>query len=170
MTSQFKTLTAMLGGATALITTIVLEITPVYVWNASESVPIGLYRLQPVDNLFVTELVAVQPPEPLATFLDLNGYLPTGVPMLKRVLALPGQAVCRSGLAVSVDAIEMGEARDRDSRSRPLPKWHGCRVVGEGELFVMNWQSANSLDGRYFGFLPASAVIGRALPVWTWED
>jgi conjugative transfer signal peptidase TraF len=170
MTSRLKTMTAMLVGAAALIAPIVLETTPLYVWNASDSVPIGLYRLRPADNLFVTELVAVQPPEPLATFLDLNGYLPTGVPMLKRVLALPGQTVCRSGLAVSVDAIEMGEARDRDGRRRPLPKWRGCRVVGEGELFVMNWQSANSLDGRYFGFLPTSAVIGRAFPVWTWED
>lgn len=170
MTSQFKMLTAMLGGAAALIAPIVLEITPLYVWNASESAPLGLYRLRPVDHLFVTELLAVQPPEPLATFLDLNGYLPAGVPMLKRVLALPGQTVCRSGLTISVDAIEMGEAQERDGRGRPLPKWRGCRVVGEDELFVMNWQSTNSLDGRYFGFLPASAIIGRALPVWTWEN
>jgi conjugative transfer signal peptidase TraF len=170
MTSRLKTMTAVLVGVGALIAPIVLETTPLYVWNASDSVPIGLYRLRPADNLFVTELVAVQPPEPLATFLDLNGYLPTGAPMLKRVLALPGQTVCRSGLAVSVDAIKMGEARDRDGRGRPLPKWRGCRVVGEGELFFMNWQSDSSLDGRYFGFLPASAVIGRAFPVWTWED
>ncbi|MEH2549942.1 conjugative transfer signal peptidase TraF [Bradyrhizobium sp. AZCC 2262] len=170
MISRLRTLAAMFGGAAALIVPVISEIAPVYVWNASESVPVGLYRLQPLDNLFVTELVAVQPPEPLATFLDLNGYLPAGLPMLKRVLALPGQTVCRSGLSLSVDAIEMGEARDRDSRGRPLPKWEGCRVVGEGELFVMNWQSASSLDGRYFGFLPASSVIGRALPVWTWED
>ena len=164
------TLTAMLAVAAALIASTVLETTPLYVWNSSESVPIGLYRLQSADNLFVTELVAVQPPEPLATFLDLNGYLPSGVPMLKRVLALPGQTVCRSGLTLSVDGIVMGEARDRDGRGRPLPKWQGCRVVGEDELFLMNWQSADSLDGRYFGFLPASAVIGRALPVWTWEN
>ena len=170
MTSRFKILTAMLGGAAAIIAPIVLEITPLYVWNVSESVPLGLYRLQPSNNLFVTELVAVQPPEPLATFLDLNGYLPAGLPMLKRVLAIPGQTVCRSGLTLSVDGIVMGEARDRDGRGRPLPKWQGCRVVGEDELFVMNWQSADSLDGRYFGFLPVSAVIGRALPVWTWEN
>ncbi|PIT00677.1 conjugal transfer protein TraF [Bradyrhizobium nitroreducens] len=170
MTSRFKTLTAMLGGAAALVAPIVLEITPSYIWNASESIPIGLYRLRPSNNLFVTELVAVQPPEPLATFLDLNGYLPAGVPMLKRVLALPGQTVCRSGRTLSVDAIEMGEARDRDGRGRPLPRWQGCRVVGDGQLFLMNWQSNDSLDGRYFGFLPSSAVIGRALPLWTWEE
>lgn len=170
MTGRLKTLAASFVAAAALVATIALEPLPLYIWNASASVPIGLYRLRPAQQFHVTELVAVQPPEPLATFLDLNGYLPIGVPMLKRVLALPGQTVCRTGLTISVDAIEMGQARDRDGRGRPLPKWQGCRVIGEGELFVMNWQSTNSLDGRYFGFLPASAVIGRALPVWTWED
>ena len=170
MTGRLKTLTTTFGAAAALVATIILEPLPLYIWNVSASVPIGLYRLRPADRFHVTELVAIHPPEPLAVFLDLNGYLPVGVPMLKRVLALPGQTVCRSGLTISVDAIEMGEARDRDGRGRPLPSWQGCRVVGEGELFLMNWQSDDSLDGRYFGLFPASAVIGRALPVWTGEE
>ncbi|WP_407169264.1 S26 family signal peptidase [Bradyrhizobium sp. ORS 111] len=170
MISKLKIMIAMCGAAAALITTMVLESNPLYIWNGSASVPIGLYRLRPLEKLFVTELVAVLPPEPLATFLDLNGYLPSGVPMLKRVLAVPGQTVCRTGLTISVDGIAVGEARDRDRRGRPLPKWDGCRVVGDAELFLMNWQSDDSLDGRYFGFLPASAVIGRAFPMWTWEE
>ncbi|MDA9545333.1 conjugal transfer protein TraF [Bradyrhizobium sp. CCBAU 45321] len=170
MTGRVKTLTATFGAAAALVATLALEPLPLFIWNASASVPIGLYRLRPTESFHVTELVAVQPPEPLATFLDLNGFLPIGVPMLKRVLALPGQSVCRTGLMISVDDVAMGEAMDRDGRGRPLPKWQGCRVVGDGELFLMNWQSDDSLDGRYFGFLPASAVIGRALPVWTWEE
>jgi type IV secretory pathway protease TraF len=126
--------------------------------------------LQPAGRLAVTELVAVRPPEPLATFLDLNGYLPIGVPMLKRVLALPGQTVCRKELTISVDEIDMGNALSRDSRGRPLPVWQGCQVVGADELFLMNWQSEDSLDGRYFGLFPQSSVIGKALPVWTREE
>ncbi|MDU0960632.1 MAG: S26 family signal peptidase, partial [Bradyrhizobium sp.] len=59
------------------------------------------------------------------------------------------------------------EARERDGRGRPLPIWEGCRVIAEGDVFVMNWQSGDSLDGRYFGPLPSSAVIGKAVPVWT---
>jgi conjugative transfer signal peptidase TraF len=139
-------------------------------WNASNSVPIGLYRVRPVTQLTVTELVAVQPPDLLAVFLDLNGYLPIGVLMLKRVLALPGQTVCRNGLTISVDGIDIGYAHERDRRGRPLPTWHGCRVIADGDVFVMNWQSVDSLDGRYFGPVPASAIIGKAIPVWTDED
>ena len=55
--------------------------------------------------------------------------------MLKRVLALPGQTVCRNGTTITVDGIEMGEARERDRRGRPLPVWEGCDLVGDGELF-----------------------------------
>ena len=168
MRNRLATILMAFGAALALSTT--GPATPIYIWNASNSVPVGLYRLQPAGWLAVTELVAVRPPGPLAAFLDLNGYLPVGVPMLKRVLALPGQTVCRQGLRISVDAIEVGDARARDGRGRPLPAWQGCCVVGADELFLMNWQSEDSLDGRYFGFVPNSSVIGKALPVWTWEE
>jgi type IV secretory pathway protease TraF len=90
--------------------------------------------------------------------------------MLKRVLALPGQTVCRTGVTITVDSLEMGQARERDGRNRPLPAWQGCRVISVDEAFVMNWQSADSLDSRYFGPLPASSIIGRAVPVWTDEE
>ena len=114
--------------------------------------------------MIVTELVAVRPPEPLATFLDLNGYLPTGVPMLKRVLALAWTNRLPKRAHDHRRRIEMGQARDRDSRGRPLPVWQGCRVVGEDELFVMNWQSEDSLDGRYFGPLPHRPSSAKRCP------
>ena len=149
MISRALTLLATFGAA-ALALPNTERASPSYIWNATESVPIGLYRLQPVERLTVTDLVAIRPPEPLASFLDLNGYLPLGLPLLKRVLALPGQTVCRIELTVVVDNIEMGQARERDGRGRPLPIWQGCRVLAADEIFVMNWQSADSLDGRYF--------------------
>lgn len=166
MTGRAHVLVATLAGVGVLALTFGRGALPLYLWNASASVPVGLYRLQSTGERYITELVAVLPPEPLAIFLADGGYLPRSVPMLKRVLALPGQTVCREGLTVTIDAIAMGAARERDGRGRLLPVWQGCRVIAAGELFLMNWQSADSLDGRYFGPLPASAVIGRAHSVW----
>jgi type IV secretory pathway protease TraF len=94
---------------------------PRLIWNASASVPIGLYAVHPAGTLHVNELLVVMPPEPLATFLDERRYLPKGVPLLKHVLALPGQTVCRSNRSITVDGVAMGEALDRDRLSRPLP-------------------------------------------------
>ena len=127
-------------------------------------------RVRPARRLIVTDLVVAFPPEPLATFLADGGYLPLGVPLIKRILALPKQIVCRKDLAITVDAIEMGTARERDRRGRLLPVWQGCRLVRSGEVFLMNWDEPASLDSRYFGPLPLAAIIGRADPIWTFEE
>ncbi|WP_295813529.1 S26 family signal peptidase [uncultured Nitratireductor sp.] len=140
------------------------------IWNLTASAPIGLYTIAPADRIEVPELVAVMPPEPLAAFMAERGYVGHGVPLLKRVVGLPGQQVCRAGRTITVDGIRMGEALERDRMDRVLPVWLGCRVVADGELFLMNGQVRDSLDGRYFGPIPASSVIGRVLPLWTDED
>jgi conjugative transfer signal peptidase TraF len=170
VTGRVMKLLTTLAAAAAVLSSVGERSVPWYLWNASQSVPIGLYRLRPAGRLAVTELVAVRPTEPTATFLADGNYLPRNVPMLKRVLALPGQTVCRENLTITVDQIAMGVARERDTRGRPLPVWQGCRVVADGEVFLMNWQSADSLDGRYFGLLPANAILGRAEPVCTDEE
>lgn len=157
-------------GAVSLMAPAFLQPHRMLLWNASASVPVGLYLLKTTDRRYVSELVAVVPPEPLASFLAAGNYLPRGVPMLKHVLAIAGQTVCRDGPVITVDKVAVGVARERDRRGRALPTWQGCRVIAHGSLFLMNSQSADSLDGRYFGPLPASAVIGRAHPVWTKEE
>jgi conjugative transfer signal peptidase TraF len=141
-----------------------------FIWNASASTPIGLYAIDADARPEVTDLVAVNAPESLATFLADGGYLSRGVPLMKRVAGVAGQRVCRTGRKVNVDGIDMAEALDRDRLERPLPVWRGCRVIAGDELFLMNWDVPDSLDGRYFGPLPASAVIGRAIPLYTDEE
>ena len=106
------------------------------VWNVSASAPIGLYRIEPAVHLDVPDLVAVMPPEPLDDFMVERGYIGRDVPILKRVLGLPGQRICRIGRTITVDGIAMGEARDRDRLDRPLPVWSGCRTVADDELFL----------------------------------
>jgi conjugative transfer signal peptidase TraF len=139
---------------------------PKLIWNASASVPVGLYRVQPAEPLHIGELVVALPPEPLASYLTDRGYLPEGVPLLKHILALAGQTVCRTGDTITVDGAKVGRALASDWLGRELPIWQGCQVLAAGGVFLMNVRSEHSLDGRYFGPLAASAVVGRAVPLW----
>lgn len=152
--------------ASAVALTVIAPPPPRLVWNPSESVPIGLYEIHSVDRLAIGELVLAEPPEPLASFLDNGGYLPRGVPLLKHVAALPGQSICRTDRVVTVDGRATAMALDRDSRGRVLPVWTGCRLVGSGQVFLLNPAASGSLDGRYFGPIPASSITGRATPIW----
>ncbi|RVT73052.1 S26 family signal peptidase [Agrobacterium sp. CNPSo 2736] len=140
------------------------------IWNASASVPVGLYRIVRADRLDVTDLAVVMPPDDLADFLDERRYLPRGLPLLKRVLALSGTTVCRNGAEITAYGMAYGQARERDGQGRPLPVWQGCRTLRVGEAFFMKWDSPDSFDSRYFGPLPLSTVVGRAIPLWTTDD
>ena len=165
-----RTLTVTVLAVLGIAVASAFEMPTKLIWNATASAPIGFYTVEPADRIEVPELVAVMPPEPLGRFMTERGYVGRGVPLLKRVLGLPGQRVCRIGRTITVDAVEMGEALERDRIGRDLPVWQGCRVIGGGELFLMNWEVRDSLDGRYFGPIPASSVIGRARPLWTDEE
>ncbi|AXE65280.1 conjugal transfer protein [Hyphomonas sp. CACIAM 19H1] len=141
--------------------------TPRLIWNASASAPIGLYRIEPMADLPHGTLVAVTPPAPLARWLAQRGYLGERVPLLKHVAARSGQHVCRIGAVVSVDARPVVFARESDRFGRPLPVWQGCRTLRSGELLMLNPDRPDSMDGRYFGPLPTSTVLGRAIPILT---
>jgi conjugative transfer signal peptidase TraF len=142
-------------------------ITPRFVWNASASVPIGLYKVRPAHRLTVAALAVANPPEPLAGWLEERRYLPRGVPLIKPILATDGQTVCRVGPLITIDGREMGIAHEKDHSGRPLPVWQGCRVIGHSEVFLMNPHEPASLDGRYFGPLPIASIAGLAEPLWT---
>lgn len=161
----------ILAGAVVAVTLASLTLRPARyaVWNVSASVPTGLYAIHGRASLHVGERVAVEPPPTLRALLAERGYLPTGVPLLKRIAAVSGQRVCRLGREVSIDGQFVGAARARDSRGRLLPVWAGCHVLRSGELFVMNPAAPDSFDSRYFRVLRSADVVGRAAPVWTDE-
>ena len=167
MNVRRATLATTGAAAFVIALTMAWQHAPLFVWNASESVPVGLYAVRRSSVLTVDELVVVQPPDMLADFLAAGGYLPKGLPLIKHIAALPGSTVCRSGLAVTVDGVLRAIARERDHAGRVLPSCTGCRSLGKDEMFLLNPTPPSSLDGRYFGPLPSSSIVGRALPVWT---
>lgn len=139
------------------------------IWNASASVPIGLYWVRPIEQLRRGDLVVVNPPEPLATFLVDRGYLGQNVPLIKHVAALPGQIICRYDDRVLIDGRVWAKARARDGLGRALPVWQGCQVLRLSQVFLLNAEHPASLDGRYFGPLPRRSILGQAVPLWTRE-
>jgi conjugative transfer signal peptidase TraF len=166
---MLKTLLAALGATSLIVIPSAVPPVPRILWNASASVPVGLYAIGPAGKLQVGELVAAMPPAPLARFLAERRYLPLGLPLLKHIAALPGQIVCRDGAKVRIDGVLRAAARERDRAGRPLPVWGGCIVLGPDQLFLLN-DAPGSFDSRYFGPIGAATVVGRATPLWTDEE
>ncbi|WP_303830955.1 S26 family signal peptidase [Asticcacaulis taihuensis] len=130
-------------------------------WNASASVPVGLYAVIPGRNLHVGDMAVSALPSDMQTLAATRQYLPTGVPLIKPVSATEGMEVCRHGTEIVLAGRSFGNAKIADRRQRPMPAWTGCRRLASHEIFLMNPAISDSFDGRYFGPTPLLLIIAK---------
>lgn len=139
------------------------------VYNPSASAPLGWYRVQATASPRVGDYVLATLPADAAALAAQRGYLPAGLPILKRIGAVSGQRVCWHEDVLAVDGTALGHVLRNDRQGRPLPAWRQCRRLMEGELFLFSSSHPASFDSRYFGSIVLSAVQGQAIPLWTWS-
>ena len=137
---------------------------PQLVYNASDSVPVGWYRISPASMLVPGDLVLVRLPPEARSLAAQRGYLPTNVPLLKTVAAMAPQRVCVQGNQVRIDGFVVARRLRWDRQGRALPTWQACRHLIGDELFLLSRNPA-SFDSRYFGPVSAAAVLGVAQPL-----
>ena len=117
-------------------------------------------------SLHVGGIVLVPLPAEAAALAARRGYLPTRIPLLKRVGAVAPQEVCIAKGRVRIDGVPSAAVLPADRLGRPLPSWPQCRRLRPDELFLLSVTNPASFDSRYFGPVSASAVIGVARPIW----
>ena len=147
---------------------------PRLIYNPSDSVAVGWYRVDSLDHgagslprpLSVGSIVLTTLPPEAAALAAQRGYLPAHVPLLKRVGAVAPQHVCIVAGQVRIDGVPAAAALPADRLGRQLPSLPLCRRLEPGELFLLSVTNPASFDSRYFGPISASAVIGVAHPVW----
>jgi conjugative transfer signal peptidase TraF len=138
------------------------------VWNASASAPLGLYAVTPGALPQAGDMVVAWVPEGARRLAAERRYIPVNVPLVKRVAAVPGDEVCAFREAAFVRGRRVATRRARDGRGRPMPWWSGCRLLHDGEYFLLMAETPDSFDGRYFGISKAQEIVGKAAPLWTY--
>lgn len=162
---RFRIIFAAASVAIPCVLTVVARAPPIVLWNASASTPRGLYRVFFGRKVRRGDIVIVALREPYRTLAARRGYLPLGVPLVKRVAAVPGDRICSGGATVNVDGKASLVRMARDTHGRALPVWSGCADLRAGEYLLIG-ESPWSFDGRYFGVTKASEIIGRATLLW----
>ena len=104
------------------------------VWNASPSVPVGLYLVTKASPR-VGDLVVLRLPPAITTFAARRRYSPTSAYLLKPIAAVAGDLVCRFEERVLVRGVLAGIAEgcrrrwERDAHLAWLPRSASRRSV-----------------------------------------
>ena len=151
-----------IGSAALLMVVSAPRVRPHLMWNTTASAPLGLYWIDTGAKPGLGDYAAIRPEPRLAAWLAARGYTSDGALLIKRVAAVAPSQVCRHDATVVVDGRAVAQAAGADRAGRTLPRWRGCRQLAAGERFFLN-PAPGSLDSRYFGPLPAHAVLGRAV-------
>jgi conjugative transfer signal peptidase TraF len=146
---------------------------PRLVYNPSDSVAVGWYRVDPLARyagsrppaMHVGSIVLVPLPATAAALAARRGYLPWRIPLLKPVAAVAPQQVCIAEGIVRIDGVPVAAVLRTDGMGRPLHAWLSCRRLRPGELFLLSTTNPASFDSRYFGPVRADTVLGVAHPV-----
>ncbi|WP_454882615.1 S26 family signal peptidase [Sphingomonas oryzagri] len=153
-------------GCAALLFTMAKKPAPRLLWNASASAPVGLYAVSSDGAVDVGDMVIAWPPESVSAMAATRHYLPRGVPLVKRIVAGPGDRICASGPAILIDGRVVASRLATDHHGRPLPWWSGCRTLRDHQYLLLMADVPDSFDGRYFGVTNGSDIIGRARLLW----
>lgn len=137
-------------------------------YNPSESAPRGWYAVVPASRIQRDDFVVLFLSGAAAQLAADRQYLSRTVPLLKHVAALGGQHVCERAGSITINGSFAARAQHTDGAGRPLDAWSGCRTLHADELFLLSRNNDASFDSRYFGPVPRSTVLGRAIPLWTW--
>lgn len=153
-------------GTLALGSTILFPPPPRLLWNATASAPVGFYLVSPGAWLARGDMVVARAPYPARLLAARRHYLPMNVPLVKRVVGVPGDIICARGDRVTLDGRLIARRLLHDSMGRTLPWWEGCEGLLPGRYFLLMDNVPASFDGRYFGPVGESDIIGKASPLW----
>ena len=146
--------------------------------NFTASLPLGLYRTIDVPVVRGVYVQFCPPPSALFDEAARRGYLHAGfcpggyLPLLKRVLAVPGDRVrvAPEGVRVNGQRVPFSESMQVDGSGRSMPRYVQDRVLSVSELMLMSDISSVSFDGRYFGPIDRSQVQAVIEPIYTWSS
>lgn len=151
----------------AVLATIALPPAPLLAWNASASMPTGLYLIEPGVRLATGDVAVARLPIGARDLAARRHYLPLGVLLVKKVAAVAGQRICWTGGRVTIDGRPAALRRPVDRAGRPLPWRHGCTMLLGDRVLLLATRSPDSFDGRYFGPTDGYDQIGKGIALWT---
>lgn len=153
-------------------------------YNSTPSVPVGIYRIRPLEGEPARgEIVGVCLEGEIARLALERGYLrPRGLEHLvygtrcaagvavigKPVAGVPGDTVEIGGDGVRINGVLLpcGAAPPHDRRGRSIPRVSSGRfVLSAGEYWLQSSLAVHSLDSRVIGGVHRGQILDRRTPL-----
>jgi signal peptidase I len=144
-----------------------LKTKPPLILNETPSMAKGAYlRVGEVDGLKRGDIIAMPMNNAARNYLVKKLGYTKDTMLIKRVVGLSGDLVCRHNSVVTINKRTLVAARS-DRQGNHLQAWNGCRTLSPNQVFLLGDHPA-SFDSRYFGPVSRSELAGIYRSAVTW--
>ena len=159
--------TGLIVGSIATVCSVFAQ--PLIIYNATDSLPHGFYRVIKQEIYERGDLIVFPVPEEVRSLVLERGWLKPDSYLIKPLAAINGDKVWITCGQVFVNGKSFGAIKKQDKEGLPLPS-----LVIDGKLsprkIAVLQRSDDSFDSRYFGQIDESQIIGRAVPIWVFYE
>ena len=142
---------------------------PMIIYNATDSLPHGFYRVAGQQTYERGDLVVFPVPEQVQHLVLERGWLRADSYLIKPVAAISGDCMTVAAGQVVVNNERFGCVKKSDKEGLPMPELALNTRLSRGEIAVLQ-KSDHSFDSRYFGLIDAREIIGTAVPLWLFSE
>jgi len=154
--------TGLFVGSIAAVCSVFAQ--PLIIYNATDSLPHGIYRVIKQQNYKRGDLIVFPVPEQVRRLVIQRDWLKPDSYLIKTVAAINGDNVWITCGQVFVNGKSFGAIKKKDRQGLPLPSLAFKDKLSAGKIAVFQ-RSDDSFDSRYFGPIDERDIIGKAVPI-----
>lgn len=132
-------------------------------YQETASMPIGWYLQTPINKVKKEDVVIVNLNQNWQQYLVRHHWIGKNMTLMKHVFAIPGDTVCIKHQHLLINGRKVVKIYKYYAKNKPLPQWHFCGRVPNNQYLLLSTLSLRSFDGRYFGLIQRSSIIGKGI-------
>ena len=133
-----------------------------YIINPSKSLPRGIYKLYPPQNIKKGDIVVFKISDDLQKYMKQRGYILSSVnTLMKKVAAFSDDKIEIKNNEIYINNTSWGKIYEYDSKKRSLNKLTNNMILKKDEFLPLSYED-KSFDGRYFGPIKTSDILSKS--------
>lgn len=133
-----------------------------FTYQATISMPKGIYLTFPAKNIKYDDIVIFYPPKIAAEFLAKQHWAPNSGVLMKKVIGMPDDFVCNQNHAIAINGKKLGLLHDFYAPGKKMPHELFCGKLANNQYMLLSTFIDRSYDGRYFGPVTQDQIIAKA--------
>ncbi|MDR1057819.1 MAG: signal peptidase I [Coxiellaceae bacterium] len=139
------------------------------IFTATASVPKGFYLITPLKTIERHDIVEFIPPSNILSFIKDKHWIPHRGTLIKYVFAKPHDHVCIYHRVIWINGKKIAKVYKFYAKNKLLPQIQICGKLQKNEYLLLSTKSERSFDSRYFGIVTRQEILGRAIPIFTYD-